>query len=211
MISINIWVTSLPFLPMLITKGSPPDSKLLPTGALTHLPFSLHLPLSLLLLSFSLYFSGTTHSISDLGGLWMWLSGFPRAALSRPNSLSPPRSTSTWIWCWAGGRGGRGGGRVGGVGSCPGKHHSLDDYLQSPPGSLYVGECLLNTGCAYCRAEQLKSRRCAGSTQLVKLLYFSWLSFGHSLKWPCFCQVKTSDLPNDSLGFRLTRTHFNFI
>lgn len=149
-----------PFLSVLNTKGSSSDSELLPTGGLTPtLPspplsfFSLHIlfswPFSLPL-SFSLCFSGTTYSISDLGGLWMWLSGFPRATLSKPNNLSPAGSPGTRFWCWAGGHGGCEGRRLGGVWSHRRKHLSLDHHVQSSPGSLFVGECLLHTGCAYC-------------------------------------------------------------
>lgn len=143
--------------------------------------FSLFSALLSISLSFSLCFSGTTHSISDPGGLWMWLGGFPRATLSGPNSLSPSAgSTIPGLWCWAGGRGGCGGGCVGEVSSHPGKHLSLDHHLQSPSGSLYVGECMLHTGCAYCRPEQLKSR-----AELSFYKHFSWLSYGRSLQWPC--------------------------
>lgn len=100
----------------------------------------------------------------------MWLSGFPRATLSRPNNLPPAGSGGTELQCWAGGLGASEGGQLNGVRSHPWKHLSLDHHVQSPPGGLFVGECLLY-------AERLTA------WQLWDLSkHFSWLS-SDSLQW----------------------------
>lgn len=102
--------------------------------------------LTFLSVSVCLSSSGTTHSFSNPGGLWVWVCGFPRAPLSGPNSLSPAGSASTIrLWCWAFGRGGSRGGQDCGIRSPPGKHLSMDHHLQSPSGGLYVGEYLWHT------------------------------------------------------------------
>lgn len=125
---------------MLITKGSSSLTHILPTGRLTPTLFSLFTLSSFLLrlyLCLSL-FPGTTHSIGDPGGLRVRLCGLPRATVSRTNSLSPTGSTSIRFWCWAGGCGSCG------VRDAPGKSLTVDHPLESPSGSLYVGECVLH-------------------------------------------------------------------
>lgn len=110
---------------MLITKGSSSLTHILPTGRLTPTLFSLFTLSSFLLrlyLCLSL-FPGTTHSIGDPGGLRVRLCGFPRATVSRTNSLSPTGSTSIRFWCWAGGCGSCG------VRDAPGKSLTVDHPL----------------------------------------------------------------------------------
>lgn len=110
---------------MLIAKGSSSLTHILPTGRLTPTLFSLFTLSSFLLrlyLCLSL-FPGTTHSIGDPGGLRVRLCGFPRATVSRTNSLSPTGSTSIRFWCWAGGCGSCG------VRDAPGKSLTVDHPL----------------------------------------------------------------------------------
>lgn len=166
-----------PFLPMRITLRSSSDSQLLPTGGLTHWSFLfIFSPFSCLY--FSLCFSGTTSRIRDIGSLWLLLSGFPRTPLSRPNSLSwAGRTTIAWLWSWAGGHGDSECRLHGGV--LPWKHLSVDHHVQSPPGSLCVGECYTH----FCKhgIKQPKSRF-LGSTEWI--FYFFWRRFCHSLQCP---------------------------